>query len=129
MNHELTTKSMKKVLAEFVSTKAAGMTRRALRNYEEVLDLFGEFLEERGVTTLEWGAAPAAPVTKKRGATVEQVIALFDDFNEVYLVSTVKAEREFLRAAALTCRDLGRWLQTLGQRPQRRPSATTPVHA
>ena len=129
MNHELTTMTIKKALAEFVSAKADGMTRRALRNYEEVLDLFAEFLETRGITAVEWGPGATPAAGKKRSATVDQLIGLFDDFNEGYLVKTVEAEREFLRAAAITCRDLGRWLQSLGQRPPRRSAEAPRAHA
>ncbi|HRI07371.1 MAG TPA: hypothetical protein PKW35_06120 [Nannocystaceae bacterium] len=129
MTHEQTTMTIKKALAEFVSAKADGMTRRALRNYQEVLDIFAEFLEARGITSVEWGPGATPAAGRKRSATVDQIIGLFDDFNESYLVKTVEAEREFLRSAALTCRDLGRWLQTLGTKPTRRVAEPTRVHA
>lgn len=121
MTQDTTIITIKKACAEFMGAKAEGLTRRALRNYQEVLDLWAEFLDDRGIDLLDLGGSPAAGARKAATASVEQVLGLLDEFNDDYLVSVVKAERDFLRSAGVVCRDFGRWLKSLTHRPTRRP--------
>lgn len=118
MTQELTNITITKAFADFLGGKGDTLTRRAQRNYTEVLDLLGEFLEEHGIT--EMGATP------RRGAgTIDQVLALIDEFDDDYLVSTIKAEREFLRQAGVVSRDLCRWLKNLGAKQKKGSEAST----
>ena len=88
---------------DFLRAKGDGLTPRALRNYREVLDLFAEFLDERGLGSFSPGPSSAAHI--------EEILDLVDEFNDDYLVGTIQAERDFLRTAGLVSRDLSRWLR------------------
>ncbi len=88
---------------DFLRVKGEGLTRRAQRNYREVLDLFAEFLDERGLGSFSRGPSSAAHI--------EEILDLVDEFNEEYLVGTIQAERDFIRTAGLVSRDLSRWLR------------------
>lgn len=133
MIHDITTITIKKACAEFLSAKSEGLTRRALRNYQEVLDLWAEFLDDHGIGHIDLGLA-VAPVGARKAsvASVEQVLGLLDEFNDDYLVSVVKVERDFLRSAGVVSRDFSRWLKSLTNRPTRRPDESASagrVHA
>ncbi|MEZ4448696.1 MAG: hypothetical protein R3B09_04385 [Nannocystaceae bacterium] len=113
----MTTITIKKACAEFLGARAEGLTRRALRNYQEVLDLWVEFLDDHGIGSIDLVASTA---TGRKTGTVEQVLGLLDEFNDDYLVTVVKAERDFLRSAGVVSRDFSRWLKSLTSRPSRR---------
>lgn len=117
MTQERTIITTKKACAEFLNARAEGLTRRTLRTYQEVLDLWVEYLDDRGIATIDLTASTAAG---RRTGTIEQVLALLDEFNDDYLVSAVRAERDFLRSAGLVSRDFSRWLKSLTPRPSRR---------
>ncbi|MCA9634909.1 MAG: hypothetical protein KC420_02635 [Myxococcales bacterium] len=119
MTQELTTITITKAFAEFMAAKGETLTRRALRNYSEVLDLLVEFLDDKGISSVEL----VAP--RRGGATIEQMLGFIDDFNDDYLVNTVKAERDFLRNAGQVSRDLGRWLKNLSARHKKGAEAST----
>jgi 16S rRNA G527 N7-methylase RsmG len=102
---------------DFLKAKADGLTRRALRNYREVLDLLVEFLDDNGIETITEGPAGAAGIA--------EILELVDEFNDDYLVSTINAERDFLRTAGQVSRDLSRWLKNLTS--TRRVARAAPV--
>jgi hypothetical protein len=102
---------------DFLRVKGDGLTRRAHRNYREVLDLFAEFLDDRGLGSFSQGPSSAAHI--------EEILDLVDEFNDEYLVGTIQAERDFLRTAGLVTRDLSRWLRN---RPIPGAASTPAVH-
>jgi len=107
---------------DFLKVRSAGLTRRASRSYRDVLDLFAEFLDDRGLGSFSQGPTGAAQL--------QEILDLVDEFNEEYLVSTIKAERDFLRIAGQVCRDLTRWLKNQGPTGRMlRGPANEPAHA
>jgi hypothetical protein len=122
MTQEATIITIKKACAEFLSARAEGLTRRALRNHQEVLDLWVEFLDDRGIGSIDLGP-PAA--NARRTASLEQINGLLDDFNDDYLVAVIKAERDFLRTAGAVTRDFSRWLKALTTRQGRQSDEAT----
>ncbi len=106
---------------DFLSVKGDGLTPRALRNYRDVLDLFAEFLDERGLGSFSQGPS---------GATqIEEILDLQDEFNDEYLVSTIQAERDFLRIAVQVSRDLSRWLKNKASPRLTRQTPAARAHA
>lgn len=107
---------------DFLKIKGEGLTRRAQRNYRDVLDLFAEFLDERGLGSFSQGPSGVSQL--------EEIIDLVDEFNDEYLVGTINAERDFLRIAGQVTRDLSRWLKNQAQAGRILKTApAAPAHA
>ena len=106
---------------DFLKAKGNGLTPRTRRNYRDVLDLFAEFLDERGLGSFSQGPSGAA--------RIEEILDLQDEFNDDYLVNTIQVERDFLRIAVQVSRDLSSWLKNKTSPRLIRSTAATRAHA
>lgn len=110
MSHECTEMTVTAALHAFMTGKTELLSRRARRNYEDVLELIDEYLANHGVTSIDFVTSPARH-PKADTAGVDRVLALLDDFEDDYLIAELEAEREFLRVAEYVIRDVVRWLR------------------
>jgi len=106
---------------DFLKAKSDALTRRTARKYAEVLALLEEFLEDHAITMIERGPQGAS--------TLRTTLRLIEEFNDDYLIRTIQAERDFLRVASATTRDLSRWLKTHATRSPAAASSSTPQSA
>ncbi|MCB9751601.1 MAG: hypothetical protein H6713_16630 [Myxococcales bacterium] len=141
MSREATIHALSSLFARFFDARRGSLTRRAARLHAEVLDHLREYLDTLGIRQVDLKPVDPSGDTLPgipwlgQSVDVDTLIALFDDFQEDYLVHNVNAERTFLRVADVTLRGLSRWLRcqrtptqpTRVVRSEREPTAAYPV--